>query len=249
MIFVGRAARLFPGLNLRTPRIPVTIQTRFFFDRAAVKNALSNMEYAALTKASMLVRDTAVKSIKKVGNARPQLKIMKDNPNVSMSVLVNTPGISKSTVRGLKLRMAEIKFPPASPPGTPPFTHVPSSKKNRHMLGFRVNLYNAFDPVTKTAVVGPTKKGADWGIPNLHEFGGKKTLVEYVWRPKYPRYKTILTKWATPLEPLDGQWTPTGRTKSANYPARPYMLPAMVKCLPKMAKMFEGKFSARRLSS
>lgn len=243
MIFLRRGNPLFPAFNLRTPRIPVTIQTRFFFDRAAVKNALSNMEYAALTKASMLVRRTAAKSIKKVGAARPQLKIMKDNEGVPMAVLVNTPGISKSTARGLKLRMAEIKVPPASPPGTPPYTHVPSS----HMLGFRRNLYNAYDPATKTAVAGPTKKGADWGIPHLHEFGGKKTLVEYVWRPKYPRYKTILTKWATPLEPLDGQWTPTGRTKSAPYPARPYMLPAMVKCLPQMAKLFEGKFSARRI--
>lgn len=243
MIFLRRGNPLFPAFNLRTPRIPVTIQTRFFFDRAVVKNALSNMEYFGCSRASLLVRRTAQKSIEKRGAARPQLKIMRDNPGVPMSVLVNTPGLGKSSVRGLKLRMAEIKSPKGSPPGTPPYTHVPSS----HMLGFRRNLYNEYDFSTKSGVAGPRKRGADWTIPRLHEFGGKKTLVEYVWRPKYPRYKTILTKWATPLEPLDGQWTPTGRTKSAPYPARPYMLPAMVKSMPKMAKLFEGKFSAQRI--
>jgi hypothetical protein len=246
MLFVRRAPALFPGLSLRMPSIPTTISTRYFFDRTEVKNALSAMEYKALTRASMLVRRTAQKSIKKVGAARPQLKIMRDNPGVPMSVLVNTPGLRSSIRRGLELRIRELKFPPSSPPGTPPYTHVPYS----HMLGFRRNLYNAYDPASGSAVVGPSKKGKDWGIPHLHEFGGSKVLRAWVWQPKYPRYTKPIVKWTTANEsPGGGNWLPTGQTKAVRYPPRPFMLPALNNSRTRIAKMFEGTFSAGRVGS
>lgn len=244
MLFVRRAPSLFPGLSLNVPGIPTTIKTSWFFDRAEVRAALSDMEYRSLTRASLLVRRTAQKSIQKVGAARPRLKIMRDNPNVPMSVLLKVPGLRKSVQRGLQIRIQEIKFPPASPPGTPPYTHVPFS----HMLGFRRNLYNAYDKSTASAVVGPSKKGADWGIPHLHEFGGNKTLTEWVWMPKYPRYTKPITKWTTLSQsPGGGMWLPTGRKQQFRYPARPFMLPALNKCRPQLAAMFANGFRAGRV--
>jgi hypothetical protein len=237
-----RVPSLIPGLSARVPGIPVTVSKRFFFDRATVKSALSTAMYEGCWRSSILVRRTAAKSIKKVGAARPRLKIMSENEGVPMSVLLKLPGIKKSTRRALELRIAEIKFPPSSPPGSPPFTHVPSD----HMLGFRRNLYNAMDPSMTSAVAGPSKRGKNWTIPHLHEFGGTKALAEYVWTPKYPRYTKVLTKWADTAEPLGGQWVPTGRTEEFRYPPRPYMLPALQRSLPKIASMFAGKFVARR---
>jgi hypothetical protein len=252
MIFPTRAPSLFPGLGLRMPRVPVTIQTQYFFDRAAVKNALGNLKHEGCWRSSILVRRTAAKSIRKVGAARPRLKIMAANPNVPIAALLKTPGLRQSTQRALQIRMAEIQNRPPSPPGTPPHTHVPST----HMLGFRRNLYNAMDPSLTSAVVGPSAKGKDPLIANLHEFGGRRTLIEYyfqptraqrqAWHNKKLRYVQMLSKWATPHEPPGGQFVPTGRTKVAQYPARPFMLPALDKSRPKIAQMFAGKFSATR---
>jgi len=243
MLFVRRPPALFPGLSLRVPRIPTTISTRFFFDRTEVKNALSAMEYKALTRASLLVRRAAQKSIIKVGAARPKLKIMRDNPGVGLNALLKTPGMRKSVRTALETRIMEMKYPPASPPGTPPYTHVPSG----HMLGFRRNLYNAYDPSSRSGVVGPSKKGKDWGIPHLHEFGGKKTLTAWAWVPKYTPARQVIVRWTSQYEtPGGGRWLPAGVTKTVNYPARPFMLPALQKSRPQLAKMFEGQFSAGR---
>lgn len=243
-----RGLNLFPGLSPRIPKIPVTVSTRYFFDRAEVMAALTKMEHNALWRSSLLVRRTAVKSIKKIGAARPQLKIQRDNPGVLPSALLQTPGLRKSTRQALQLRVMEMKFPPASPPGTPPYTHVQSSGKGRHMLGFRVNLYNAMDPKTNSAVVGPSKKGNDWTIPHLHEFGGAKSLYEYVYAPslRWRRPPTVITRWQTDQQTLAGNWAPTGRTKSAVYPARPFMLPALRKCLPQIKQLYGNSFTGRR---
>lgn len=246
MLFVRRAPALFPGLQLRVPSIPTAISTRYFFDRAEVKAALTRMEHYSLSRSGLLVRRTAAKSIKKVGAALPKLKIMRDNRNIPMAILLKAPGLRASARRGLEQRIAEIKFPPASPPGTPPFTHVPHSR----MLGFRRNLYNAVDLSTKSAVAGPSKKGDDWGIVHLHEFGGTKTLQQWMWVPEHPRYKTPIVKWTSMrTSPGGGRWLPTGQKQTFNYPARPYMLPALTACRPKLAKMFEGAFSAGRVGS
>jgi hypothetical protein len=238
-IFLRRAS-LLPGLSGGIPKIPTTISVNMFFDRKAVQDALTAMEYKALTKSSLLVRRTAAKSIRKVGSAKPRLKVMKANPNLSLRQIAGMTGLRKSTKRAVEMRIREIQFPPASPPGSPPFTHVPSS----HMLGFRRNLYNAYDRGTHSAVVGPSKKGSDWTIPMLHEFGGKKTLVQYVWQPRYPRYSKPIVRWFSVNETPGSNWIPAGQRQTFRYPARPYMKPALAKSMPKFAKMFEGAFSA-----
>lgn len=244
-----RGRGVFPGLSLRVPKIPVTVSTRYFFDRGEVMAALTKMEHHALSRGSMLVRRTAVKSIKKMGAAKPQLKIQKDNPGALPSMLLKTKGLRKSTRQALEIRVLELKTRPPSAPGTPPHTHVPSS----HMLGFRRNLYNAMDPISmqkpiKSAVVGPSKKGNDWTIPHLHEFGGSKTLHEYVYQPSLAWRKDRLVRWATANETQSGNWIPTGRSRSATYPARPFMLPALQKCLPRIKQLYGGAFNGRRVN-
>lgn len=121
------------------------------------------------------------------------------------------------------------------------------------MLGFRRNLYNAMDPTSmqrpiKSAVVGPSKKGNDWTIPHLHEFGGSKTLTEYVWRPSLAWRRDRLVRWSTENETQSGNWLPTGRTKSAAYPDRPFMLPALRKCLPQIKQLYGNAFVGRRVN-
>lgn len=235
-IFI-KQARLLP--SFRVPSIPTTINVNMFFDRAAVKNALTAMEYKALSKAGMVVKDAAKRSIKKMGMAKPKLVEQKANPGMRLSdILARTTNNRRRAV--IIERIRQIKFRPPSAPGSPPHTHVPFG----HMLGFRRNLYNAYDKGSHSAVVGPSKKGSEWTIPMLHEFGGSKGLKEFVLVPKYPRYTKPIIKWVGIRDDPGQGWVATGQTKSAKYPARPYMAPALAKCRPKLAKLFEGQFSA-----
>lgn len=235
MLF-ARSGGIMPSI----PQMPTSINIRYFFDRATVKNALSSMEYKALTKAGMLVRFTAIKSIGKQGMAKPQLKEMKANPGMSLDTILRTQNLSKRKQAALIQRIREIKTRPPSSPGSPPNTHVPY----KHMLGFRRNLYNAFDPQSRSVVVGPTAKGPDHGVPHLHEFGGGRTLRAWVWKPKYPRYTKPIVQWLPASAKPGSGWLPTSGRRTVGYPARPFMKPALAKCMPKLAKLFEGQFTA-----
>lgn len=236
-VFV-RPGGILPSFKL--PSLPTHIKVDMFFDRASVKSALSKMEYKGLTRSSLLVRRTAQKSIRKMGLAKPQTKAMKANPGMSLDTILRTQKLGKRTQASLIERIREIKTRPPSAPRTPPHTHVPFG----HMLGFRRNLYNAYDKGTHSAVVGPSKKGAAWTIPQLHEFGGSKTLRAWVWRPRWEPYKKPIVKWVGQGENAGAGWLPTSQRKTARYPARPYMAPALVKSRPQFAKFFEGAFSA-----
>lgn len=258
------------GRGVNVPGIPTRVTVDMFFDRAAVKAAMSKMEYDGMSRASMKVRDYAQRSIKKRGMARPQLKIMKDNPGKTLGELAAMPGVPTSIQRKLRQRISEIVSPKGSPPGSPPFTHVPYG----HMLGFRRNLYNAYDKRTHSAVVGPSKKGAQWGIPHLHEVGGKIEKTAWELNYKYPLVgqKTIdriirdsrgnsgrwfkqyqqaaqvkrVFRWLpTGKKPLDnGKWRPTNITRRFPYPKRPFMLPALRKAISRgdIAKSFRSRF-------
>lgn len=235
-VFIKRA-RLLP--SLRVPSIPTTINVNMFFDRADVINALSKMEFNALTRGSLLVRRTAQRSIRKMGLARPKLVEQKANPGMRLDdILARTTNRRRRAI--IIQRIREIKTRPPSPPGTPPHTHVPIL----HRLGFRRNLYNAYDKGSHSAVVGPSKKGAEWTIPRLHEFGGSKGLRQWVLVPKYPRYTKPIVKWIGMRDDPGPGWVATGQAKTFRYPARPYMAPALAKCRPRLAKLFEGTFSA-----
>jgi len=230
------------GGGLGNLQFQAQVKTSMFFDRVAVKNALSKAEFRAFSRAGLLVRRAAQKSIKKMGLALPQLKVMKTYPGLDLSTLLklqdgprSSGGFIRKQDRAKVIqRIRELKTRPSSAPGTPPHTHVPSS----HMLGFRRNLYNAYDRSTHSAVVGPSKKGAEWNIPQLHEYGGSKKLKAYVWKPKFARYTKPIIRWVSLQADPGPNWLPLNQQKSFRYPARPFMRPALRRNLGKIAALF-----------
>lgn len=228
-----------PGFEL-----PTFIHTDMFFDRATVRNALDRMEYKALTKASLLVRRNAQKSIRKMGMAKPQLKEQAAYPGMQLSEIARQPGLTERRRTVVLNRIREIQAKPPSLPNTPPHTHTPYKDHRSAFLGFRRNLYNAYDGGTHSAVVGPSKKGQMWTIPKLHEFGGTQQLRAWVFRPQYPRYGKPIVMWMPAQKSLPGNWVPTGAKRNGIYPPRPYMRPALEKSRPSFPKFFEGAFSA-----
>lgn len=240
---MGMGGQGFGGGGFKIPGVGLRVNTEMFFDRAAIKASLSQMDYAALTKASLRVKDYAKRSIKKKGLAKPPTKLMKANPGVSLRLLAAMPNISPKQRASLVKRIQEIKTKPPSPPGTPPHTHVPYG----HMLGFRRNLWNFYDARTTSAVVGPSRKGKQ--LPYLHEFGGTQMLEAWAWKPKYPlRNGKMYVKWLgvgdKPRDP--SKWIAFRAKKMARYPARPFMHPALKKAIKNgdIAKAFQGAFRA-----
>lgn len=236
---------MFPGVGggFRIPGVAMRASVSMFFDRQAVKNALSGMEYQALTKSSMRIKDHAKRSIKKMGMAKPPLKVMRNNPGMSLHDVARLAGLRKHTKKAIADRVFEIKTRPPSAPGSPPNTHVPYG----HMLGFRRNLWNFYDSTSHSAVVGPSKKGKM--LPFLHEFGGTQMLATWVHIPKWQRAsKAILWKTSVGSSPKNkDRWAgPIGSPRPFVYPPRPYMYPAMLKAIRsgELARAFQGKFTA-----
>lgn len=242
----------FPSISMRalgnpsayaTGRVDVIVRTNMFFDRAAVKDALRYMNFFGLSRGSLAIRRIAQKSIKQRGHARPPTKIENLNSAVPLSQLADMPGLPPRTKGALirKLRQIQTRSPSAA--GTPPFTHVPSS----HMLGFRRNLYNAFDSNTQSAVVGPSQKGEQWRIPELHEHGGNRTLQGWMYQSKNFTVPLVrfLPEGETPGSPL---WKRMKRRKERRYPARPFMRPALKKAIQtgKIAAAFKNSFGPFR---
>jgi hypothetical protein len=226
-----------------TGRVDIIVRTHMFFDRQAVKDALRYMNYHGLWRASVAVRRIAQKSIKQKGLAKPLPKIATLNQGVPLNTLINSPAISSRAKGALIKRIQEIQNPKGSPAGTPPFTHVPGG----HMLGFRRNLYNAFDSNTQSAVIGPSKKGKQWSIPGLHEFGGVKRLRAWMYRSKW--MKEPLVKWFPEEEaPESSLWVPMKKTRAMHYPKRPFMNPALKKAIQsgKVAAAFRNSFGPFR---
>lgn len=232
-----------PGGGFRVPSVALRVSVKAFFDRAEIKNALSEMQYKALSKGSMRIKDYARKSIKKMGRARPRLKVMRENPNLPLTTIAKMPGISNRTRTAVLNRIREIQRKPPSPPGTPPHTHVPFT----HMLGFRRNLWNFFDITTESAVVGPSRKGRM--IPYLHEFGGTVQVKTWVWRPRWEggMREPIVWRRAVGDKPSNAsRWMVAPGTESVRYPERPYMYPALLRAIQRgdLAKAFGGQFQA-----
>jgi len=232
--------------GIRVPSIGLRVKVDMFFDRAAVKDAMSDGEYKALTKSSMKVKDIAKKSIKKKGMARLPFKVQENFPGAGINTLLASGAI---TARMHKTIVREIRTPPASAPGSPPFTHTPYSGGQASYLGFRRNLWNYYDSQTHSAVVGPSKKGRS--LPYLHEFGGDLSLRTWVWVPKYGAMRRPITmKLPMGQRPRDtSKWTPTSIIDSKVYPARPFMGPALQKAVTSgaIAKAFKncmGNFRA-----
>jgi hypothetical protein len=176
--------------------------------------------------------------------AKPKLKIMRADPNMTLRDAARVPGLRKNTRDAIIQRVREIKTRPPSAPGTPPHTHVPYG----HMLGFRRNLWNFYDPVTHSAVVGPSQKGKM--LPYLHEFGGSQMLERWDYVPQFPRAYNNPIVWRLPVgqQPRNtAKWAHSGRSpKRFTYPARPFMQPALRKAISRgdLAKPFFGQFKA-----
>jgi hypothetical protein len=236
-----------PGLVPNIPSIGMRVSTDFFFDRDAVKNAMSAMDLRALSKASMLVKDRARRIIKKRGLARLPLKVQEKFPGAGITSLVSMGVIGK---RAGETIVREVQKPPASAPGTPPHTHTPYAGHFASYLGFRRNLWNYYDSQTHSAVVGPSKKGRM--IPYLHEFGGTLRLRTWVYIPQVKTKrggmkKPITMKLPTGQRPHNQtRWRPMSLQTVAVYPARPFMKPAMEFCVANgsIAKAFAGQFKS-----
>jgi hypothetical protein len=163
-----------PNLVANTPSIQVKANVEMFFDRAAVQAALEEMDHKALWKASSLIRDRARRIIKKKGLARIPLKAQRKFPGAGVTALVQMGVIGQ---RAGNTIIREVQRPPASPPGSPPFTHTPHEGHFASYIGFRRNLWNFYEQSTHSAVVGPSKKGRP--IPYLHEFGGHARMMTW----------------------------------------------------------------------
>ena len=123
----------------------------------------------------------------------------------------------------------------ASAPGTPPSAHA---GKGLHSLK---TILFAYEPNRSTVVIGPVgfnQKNSGISVPRLHEYGGTLQIQEF-------RYITgddpgpwrRVNKRAKP-KPQPGKKIEL-RTRTANYPKRPFMQPALQKESPKFADIFK----------
>jgi hypothetical protein len=148
----------------------------------------------------------------------------------------------------LTTRVAEIQFGRnlSSPPGTPPYTHVPYS----NMVGFRRNLLYGYDPGTHTGLAGPDRRGREWDLPALHEFGGRLLMRRYIWQPRYGitrTYRPVIRWFRNGFPPGRGRWLPTLTTQRFPYPPRPFMRTAMRTAIAagEIQAAFAGTFGVR----
>lgn len=239
---------MIPNIPRMVPNIPAVhlrISTDNFFDRGAVQAAMSEMDFKALSKASMVVKDRARRIIKKKGVARVPFKLQERYPGAGPTAL-HQMGVLSKRMRDTIIR--ELQFPPASPPGTPPHTHTPYSGHQASFLGFRRNLWNYYDRQTHSGVAGPSKKGKM--LPFLHEFGGTVRLRTWVYIPQIKTKgggmrKPIMMKLPTGQRPTNQtHWRPMSQQTVTVYPARPFMKPAMDFCVANgsIARAFRESF-------
>jgi hypothetical protein len=120
-----------------------TITFSMFFDRQGVLAAVDKARLKVLRWQGGTVRKIARTSIKRMGKARPR------------------PRRWDAQVRWWQ----EVLNTPASPPGSPPYTHT----------GFlREDIAFGYDKATRSTVVGPWM--SNW-LGRLHEFGLAKRVL------------------------------------------------------------------------
>lgn len=99
-----------------------------------------------------------------------------------------------------------------SPPGSPPSCH------SSDPVATLKNIWFAYEPSTQSVVVGPLRlNGSGGSVPALHEFGGRRTIRELLVRGRWVPESTIGRR---------NRQRFRSRTRSARYPARPFMGPA-----------------------
>ena len=244
-----------PGFVPQVPSIGMRVSVDLFFDRTAIRNAMSGMDHAALFKSGGLIRDRVRRIIKRRGMARVSSTIRRNFPGAGIQQLMSMGVLGKTWVKsgeeGARI-IREVKTPPKSPPGSPPFTHTPELGHPSSYLGFRKNLWYWYDESTHSMVVGPSKKGRM--LPYLHEFGGTLKLKTWVFVPQIKTKRggmksPIIMRLPAGQQPTHAaHWKPMRgfEHKSTVYPARPFMKPAMEHCIANgsIARAFEGKFKS-----
>lgn len=240
------------GFSLNVPQIPCGVNVDYFFDRAAVRQALGEMKAKAFYQAGRVVFQLARRSIVRKGMARPKLKVMKTYSNMSLRSISRLDLMKGSKSQGGKItesdrrkvleRIAQIKEQKPSSPGSPPFTH-------RGNLRDKPGIVFALGESRESVVIGPMLVDANMTrIAYLHEFGGSQRMRAWMWVPRWPRsYRTgIVGHWPVGSRPAKGErWAMTETIGTFRYPARPYMRPAMMRAIEsgRIAKEFENKFS------
>jgi hypothetical protein len=244
-----------PGFVPQVPSIGMKASVDLFFDRTAIRNAMSAMDHAALFKSGGLIRDRVRRIIKRRGMARIPTKIRDNFPGAGIQTLMSMGVLGKTWVqsgRAGRRIIREVQNPPHSPAGSPPFTHTPESGHPQSYIGFRRNLWYYFDRASHSVVVGPSRKGRM--IPYLHEFGGTLKLKTWVFVPQIKTKRggmksPIIMRLPAGQQPTHAaHWKPMRgfEHKSTVYPARPFMKPAMEHCIANgsIARAFEGKFKS-----
>lgn len=229
------------AISLNMPRIPAGINYDYFFDRAVVKNALDDMKRKALYRAGSVVFQIARRSIKRMGMAKPKLKVMTENPDATLRDLIGMSEASgnKRQANQLRKRLLEIQAKAPSAPGTPPHTH----KGN---LRDKPGIVYAYDSTSESVVVGQGSPSAAW-LASLHEFGGREQMRGWAWIPRWPRsYRAgIIGYWRVDRAPQrKDRWTPTSFYENVPYPERPYMRPAFRQAIDsgRIAAEFANRF-------
>ena len=216
--------------------IPMRINVDFFFDRGSVQKALDRAIYWGLYRAGSVVMQISRRRIKKMGMAKPQLKLMRANPNSTLRQLISRNDINPRTKRKLERRLYEIKFKPASVAPDSPHTHAGTLRRS---------ITYQYDPSTESVVVGSFMDGAAY-IASLHEHGGTQQMQAWAWIPRYDRgYKGIISWYRVGKGPKNkNNWQITNFRKTFPYPQRAFMFPAMLDGIRRgrIAKEFEGRF-------
>jgi hypothetical protein len=216
--------------------IPVRINFDFFFDRASVQAALDKAIYRGLYRAGSVVMQISRRSIKKMGMAKPKLRVMRANPDSTLRQLLARSDISTRTKRKISDRLFEIRFKPPSQAGTPPHTHAGTLRRS---------ITYQYDPSTESVVVGAFMDGAPY-IASLHEHGGTQQMAAWAWIPRYDRgYKGILSWYRVGKGPKSkANWRITSFRQTFPYPQRPFMFPAMLEGVRRgrIAQEFAGRF-------
>jgi len=216
--------------------IPMRINFDFFFDRASVQQALDRTIRWGLYRTGSVLMQISRRSIKKMGMAKPTLKVMRANPNATLRQLLSNNNINTRTKRKIQERLFEIRFKPPSQAGTPPHTHFGTLRRS---------ITYQYDPSTESVVVGAFMDGAPY-IASLHEHGGTQRMAAWAWIPRYDRgYKGILSWYRIGKGPRNtANWQLTGFRQTFVYPQRAFMFPAMLEGIRRgrIPREFEGRF-------
>jgi hypothetical protein len=209
--------------------VPLRISFDFFFDRPKVQDALDKATHRGLYKSGSVIMQIARRSIKKMGMAKPKLAVQKKFEGAALRDLLRFSDtmVSKAAKNKIRDRIFEIKYRPPSQAGTPPHTHLGT---------LRNSIVFAYDPSSQSVVVGGFMEGIP-RIVSLHEFGGIQTMQAWAWIPdnKGKGYSGIIGWWTIGRKPQlqPGRWQQMGAQwrETFNYPARPYMRPAMFEAI------------------